>query len=269
MDFDGWTVLRRSLDARRKPAQVEMKVGLGLRTGVVVRAIGGSVSSARKSSWWALDPAGLYCALRLIEQGLRPVVLERGKAVRDRRRDLVKLIREGRVDPESNYCFGEGGAGTYSDGKLYTRAKKRGAWFTALGWLVEHGADPDILVDTHPHIGTNKLPGIIEAMRERIRACGGEVRSPGRRIGAECRRARDRIEDVPRRAGGHSRRAGDRTWRPRCVRMDAPGRACRRAQTICPRRSDRASQSWVNQRQYRLSAGQTAAEAFPRPRIRW
>ena len=130
-------------------------------------------------------PAGLYCALRLIELGLKPIVLERGKEVRERRRDLVQLIRQGKVDPDSNYCFGEGGAGTYSDGKLYTRAKKRGSWRKVLGWLVEHGADRDILVETHPHIGTNKLPAIISDMRERIKSCGGEVRFKCKVVGVE------------------------------------------------------------------------------------
>jgi hypothetical protein len=121
-------------------------------------------------------PAGLFAALRCIEHGLRPVVLERGKDVRSRRRDLAALNREHIVDPDSNYCFGEGGAGTYSDGKLYTRSTKRGDVEGVLRTLVAFGASPDILVDAHPHIGTNKLPGIITAMREAIEQAGGEVR---------------------------------------------------------------------------------------------
>jgi uncharacterized protein len=119
--------------------------------------------------------AGLFAALELIGQGYRPVVLERGKEVRPRRRDLARLTREGIVDPDSNYCFGEGGAGTFSDGKLYTRATKRGDTRAALEALVQFGATPEILVDSHPHIGTNKLPGIIQNIREAVRACGGEV----------------------------------------------------------------------------------------------
>lgn len=120
-------------------------------------------------------PAGLFAALRLIELGLKPVILERGKNIRDRRRDLVKITRHGKVDPDSNYCFGEGGAGTYSDGKLYTRSTKRGDVLGVLKMLVAHGAEPDILADAHPHVGTNKLPGIITAMRETIIHHGGEV----------------------------------------------------------------------------------------------
>uniref|UniRef100_UPI0035CAE488 NAD(P)/FAD-dependent oxidoreductase n=1 Tax=uncultured Hymenobacter sp. TaxID=170016 RepID=UPI0035CAE488 len=121
-------------------------------------------------------PAGLFAALRAIELGIRPIVLERGKDVRTRRRDLAALNKEHLVNPDSNYCFGEGGAGTYSDGKLYTRATKRGDVGRILRLLVQHGATPDILVDAHPHIGTNKLPSVVAALRESIREAGGEVR---------------------------------------------------------------------------------------------
>lgn len=182
-EYHTFTVLKRSLDARRRPAMMEMVVGLDVDSIPVECGRWRDVSKAPSAVIVGAGPAGLYCALRLVELGIRPVVLERGQPVRERRRDLVKLIREGRVDPDSNYCFGEGGAGTYSDGKLYTRSKKRGGWRKVLGWFVEHGADPDILVDTHPHIGTNKLPAIISAMRERIVACGGEVRFGQRVVG--------------------------------------------------------------------------------------
>ncbi len=120
-------------------------------------------------------PAGLFAALKLISLGFRPVVLERGKDVRSRRRDLAAMNKEGIVNSESNYCFGEGGAGTYSDGKLYTRSTKRGDVTRMLQLFVHFGADPSILYDAHPHIGTNKLPQIITAMREAIEACGGEL----------------------------------------------------------------------------------------------
>ena len=121
-------------------------------------------------------PAGLFAALRCIELGLKPIVLERGHDVRARRRDLAAINKEQLVNPDSNYCFGEGGAGTYSDGKLYTRATKRGDVGRVLRRLVQHGATPDILVDAHPHIGTNKLPAVVQALREVIMGAGGEVR---------------------------------------------------------------------------------------------
>lgn len=120
-------------------------------------------------------PSGLFAALRLIEKGIRPILLERGKDIRARRRDLAILNKEGIVNPESNYCFGEGGAGTYSDGKLYTRSTKRGDVRRILNLLVQFGADPSILVDAHPHIGTNKLPHIIQEIREQIINCGGRL----------------------------------------------------------------------------------------------
>lgn len=120
-------------------------------------------------------PAGLFAALRCIELGLKPILIERGKDVRNRRRDLAAINKEHLVNPDSNYCFGEGGAGTYSDGKLYTRSKKRGDIYRVLQILVQHGATTDILFDAHPHIGTNKLPVIIAAMRDTILRAGGEV----------------------------------------------------------------------------------------------
>ncbi len=120
-------------------------------------------------------PAGIFAAFKLIEKGIKPIIIERGKDVRARRRDLATLNKEGIVNPESNYCFGEGGAGTYSDGKLYTRSTKRGNVNKILNLFVQFGATQNILVEAHPHIGTNKLPQIITAMREQIIACGGEV----------------------------------------------------------------------------------------------
>lgn len=120
-------------------------------------------------------PAGLFAALRLIELNYKPIIIERGKPVRERRRDLAIINKEGIVNTESNYCFGEGGAGTYSDGKLYTRSNKRGDIARILANFVSHGASPDITIEAHPHIGTNKLPQIIEAMREKILHYGGEI----------------------------------------------------------------------------------------------
>ena len=120
-------------------------------------------------------PAGLYAALQLIELGFKPVIFERGKTVEDRRRDLAAMNKEKVVNAESNYCFGEGGAGTYSDGKLYTRSNKRGPVQKVLQSLIDHGAKESIIYDAHPHIGTNKLPGLVESIRQQIIECGGEV----------------------------------------------------------------------------------------------
>lgn len=133
------------------------------------------VEDARRVIIVGSGPAGLFAALRLIEHGIKPVVLERGNDVQGRRRDLAAINKEQHVNPESNYCFGEGGAGTYSDGKLYTRSKKRGDIHRILEILVAHGAKDEILFDAHPHIGTNKLPKLVAALRETIRNAGGEV----------------------------------------------------------------------------------------------
>jgi len=134
-----------------------------------------NVANAHEVTIIGAGPAGLFAGLRCLELGLRPVIYDRGKDVRTRRRDLAELNKRGIVDPDSNYCFGEGGAGTYSDGKLYTRSKKRGDVDRTLAMFVHFGASDTILVDAHPHIGTNKLPQIIVSMREKIISCGGEV----------------------------------------------------------------------------------------------
>jgi uncharacterized FAD-dependent dehydrogenase len=179
-DITGVTILRQSLDARgrttwfqltamvyiNEPPQpitllpLELKEVHQAKEQVIVVGAG---------------PAGLFAALRLMEHGIKPIVIERGKDVRARRRDLAAINRGGTVNPESNYCFGEGGAGTYSDGKLYTRSTKRGDIFRILSLLVHFGATDRILYEAHPHIGTNKLPGIITAIRDRIIELGGIV----------------------------------------------------------------------------------------------
>ncbi|MDO6391455.1 FAD-binding protein [Pontibacter sp. BT731] len=171
--------IKRSIDARGRQVLLRVRADLYLDTPpadiLSSRYTYPDVSNARKVIIVGAGPAGLFAALRCIELGLKPIVLERGKDVRSRRRDLAAINKEHIVNPDSNYCFGEGGAGTYSDGKLYTRSKKRGDLQRILEIFVQHGATRDILFDAHPHIGTNKLPRIISAIRESIEAAGGEV----------------------------------------------------------------------------------------------
>ena len=177
-DIRQWRIRKRSIDARRVPIKINLQVEFWLQNEqkeAIPAFTAQDVSSKKEIAIIGAGPAGLYAALRAIEAGLKPIVFERGKDVRARRRDLAIINKEQIVNPESNYCFGEGGAGTYSDGKLYTRSKKRGNVLKAIAWFVHFGADPDILVDAHPHIGTNKLPKIITAMREAIIAAGGQV----------------------------------------------------------------------------------------------
>lgn len=176
----GYHVQKRSIDARSRQPYIILQVQVFIDEAVQEPAPFDpqlqNVNNAPHVVIIGAGPAGLFAALRLITLGYKPIVLERGKDVRSRRRDLAAINKEGVVNPESNYCFGEGGAGTYSDGKLYTRSTKRGNVQRILELFVHFGADPDILVDAHPHIGTNKLPHIITAMREAIIECGGEIR---------------------------------------------------------------------------------------------
>jgi uncharacterized FAD-dependent dehydrogenase len=169
---------KRSIDARKSIIKINCSFevfSLDEKIDEPTVFFPNNVANGKEIAIIGLGPAGLYAALRAIELGLKPIVFERGKDVRSRRRDLAILNKESIVNSESNYCFGEGGAGTYSDGKLYTRSKKRGDVLRALQWFVHFGADSDILVDAHPHIGTNKLPQIIVSMREAILEYGGEV----------------------------------------------------------------------------------------------
>ena len=178
-DITGYHLLKKSIDARGKTVWVNLTVNAFIKEPFYQRPVQqfnfkDVSNSSKKVIIIGGGPAGIFAALQLIERGVKPIILERGKEVRARRRDLAKLNKEGIINPESNYCFGEGGAGTYSDGKLYTRSTKRGDINRILSLFVHFGADENILYEAHPHIGTNKLPAIITEMRTRIVDCGGE-----------------------------------------------------------------------------------------------
>ena len=172
-------VLKRSFDARQRTIYVNLKVRAYInefaQDDQYIHTEYPDVSSRPRVVVVGEGPGGLFASLRLIELGYRPIVLERGKDVRERKKDLSNITKTQKVDAESNYCFGEGGAGAYSDGKLYTRSKKRGSVDKILNVFCQHGANTNILADAHPHIGTDKLPRVIENMRNTILQCGGEV----------------------------------------------------------------------------------------------
>jgi hypothetical protein len=176
-DLPYFYIRKRSIDARKAPVKYNLQIVLTKEKPrlTVPEVQYGNVANAQPIHIIGAGPAGLFAALEAIELGWKPIIYERGKDVRERRRDLAAINKEHVVNPESNYCYGEGGAGTYSDGKLYTRSKKRGNVLKVLELFVQFGSPYDILVDSHPHIGTNKLPAIITAMREQIIASGGEV----------------------------------------------------------------------------------------------
>jgi len=175
----GYNILKRSIDARSRQPKVILQLEVFIDEQPVAPIPFNpelkDVSNAPHVVIIGAGPAGLFAALRLISLGIKPIILERGKDVRSRRRDLAAMNKEGIVNPESNYCFGEGGAGTYSDGKLYTRSGKRGNIQRILQLFHHFGAEDNVLYDAHPHIGTNKLPQIITAMRQQVIAFGGEV----------------------------------------------------------------------------------------------
>lgn len=170
--------IRRSIDARSKNPVFRAKVNVYINeepsdqfSPINFQPVKGN----KKVIIVGMGPAGMFAALRLIELGIKPIILERGKDVQTRRRDLRSIQQNGEVNPDSNYCFGEGGAGTYSDGKLYTRATKRGDVNRILNIFVQHGAQNEIMIDAHPHIGSNRLPKVVSSMRETILSCGGEI----------------------------------------------------------------------------------------------
>lgn len=180
LQITGYHILKKSIDARSKQIWITVTAQVFIdepfkEVSLRPLHLQDVHMAPKKIIIVGAGPAGLFAALRLIEQGIKPIIIERGKDVRARRRDLAAMNKEGLVNNESNYCFGEGGAGTYSDGKLYTRSTKRGDTQRILSILVHFGADEKIMYEAHPHIGTNKLPQIITAMRDKIITCGGEV----------------------------------------------------------------------------------------------
>ena len=230
-------IVKRSIDARQRQVMVNLKVRTYIgeqpeNTSLIYPIDYKPVSGSNQAIVVGAGPGGLFAALRLIELGIKPIVLERGKDVNERRKDLARISREGIVDENSNYCFGEGGAGAYSDGKLYTRSKKRGSVDRILAILHQHGASEDILVDAHPHIGTDKLPRVIENIRKTIIGCGGEVHFQtrvteliidGNRVnGVICADGR-RFDGPVILATGHSARDVYRMLKEQCVKIEPKG----------------------------------------------
>jgi len=176
--ISGFKIKKKSIDARSRQIKINLTLEVYVDEPVKENKLTWTPKDVSKKESVIVigaGPAGLFAAMRLIELGKKPIILERGKDVQGRRRDLAAINKLHLVNPDSNYCFGEGGAGTYSDGKLYTRSNKRGNVQEILELFVAHGADESILSEAHPHIGTNKLPQIIIAMRENILKAGGEV----------------------------------------------------------------------------------------------
>ena len=177
-NISDFRLLKRSIDARKRKVKIQLKAEVFINEKIpqyIIERNYQDVNNKQEIIVVGSGPAGLFASLKLIEHGLKPIILERGKDVQSRRRDIAAINKKHIVNPDSNYCFGEGGAGTYSDGKLYTRSKKRGSIKSVLETLVYHGAREEILIDAHPHIGTNKLPKLIASIRDTIIKSGGEI----------------------------------------------------------------------------------------------
>lgn len=236
-----WKIVRRSIDARKRDIIINLTVRIAsgedreVPSGYVPVVFPDVASSKEVVVIVGAGPAGLFAALECIRLGMRPIVLERGKDVEARRLDIALLNRERKIDPESNYCFGEGGAGTFSDGKLFTRSKKRGNPSEVLSLLVQHGAKEEILIDSHPHIGSDRLPGIMKSIRQTIINSGGEVRfqvkaerliiSDGKVMGVMTASGEEIIGDAVILATGHSARDVYRSLAKDGVKMEAKGLA--------------------------------------------
>lgn len=230
-------IVKHSIDARQRQVMVNLKVRTYIgeqpeNTSLISPIDYKPVSGSNQAIVVGAGPGGLFAALRLIELGIKPIVLERGKDVNERRKDLARISREGIVDENSNYCFGEGGAGAYSDGKLYTRSKKRGSVDRILAILHQHGASEDILVDAHPHIGTDKLPRVIENIRKTIIGCGGEVHFQtrvteliidGNRVNGVICADGSRFDGPVILATGHSARDVYSMLKEQCVKIEPKG----------------------------------------------
>ena len=179
-DIKTFRIKRKSIDARKNPVKVNLSLLVSDMEEIPVETLSKDYKKLPEDAPQVIivgaGPAGLFAGLRAIELGLRPVIIERGKDVDSRRLDIAAISREGKIDPDSNFCFGEGGAGAFSDGKLFTRSKKRGNITEVLQILHQFGASEDILINSHPHIGSDKLPLIIKGIREKIKECGGKVR---------------------------------------------------------------------------------------------
>ncbi len=236
-----WRIVKRSVDARKRDIIINLTVRIAsgedkkVSSGYVPVEFQDVTEASEQVVIVGAGPAGLFAALECLRLGMRPIVIERGKDVDSRRLDIAKLNRERQIDPESNYCFGEGGAGTFSDGKLFTRSKKRGNTSEVLSLLVQHGADENILIDSHPHIGSDRLPGIMKSIRQTIIKSGGEVRfhtrvdrlliEEGKVIGVETSDGEQILGDAVILATGHSARDVYRNLARDGVKMEAKGLA--------------------------------------------
>ena len=269
----GLRLLKRSLDSRQKQIKVQLRLDVGINSPLpelppIEIRLSPISANAKRVIIVGCGPAGMFAALRCLERGFKPVILERGKDASSRRFDLAPILRQGRVIEDSNYCFGEGGAGTFSDGKLYTRAKKRGPVRKVYEILVAHGAPEQILIDAHPHIGSNLLPNVVMAIRKTILKAGGEVHFQAKVSGFL--RANDRICGV--------RTTDEKEFGGSAVIL-ATGHSARDIYYLCHRENILMEQKpfamgmriehpqpLIDQWQYHLTGGQSRSDLLPAAR---